>query len=680
MGWLTLLVLLLLALRGVLTLGALVALIYGLGRLRSLAEGMTRWASDLEEYLPRMEQLREFLALEPERAPSPARRPPRPLRRGVRFEDVSFRYPGADGAALAGVTFTLHPQERLALVGENGAGKTTLVRLLLGLYRPTGGTITVDGIDLTELDPVAWRREATAVFQDFMRYPATVAENIAYGDPALLPAAQRAGEQVEERLIAAAAQSGADGFIRGLPAGYATQLGTEFAGAVDLSAGQWQRLALARAYLRDAQIIILDEPTAALDPRAEVAVYRQFRDAAGSRCAIFISHRLGSARLAHRILVLRGGELVEEGTHDALLGRRRRIRADVPVAGELVPRHPGAGGGSVTGGTGRRTHLAALPRALRVLWDASPAATLAVGVLSAGTGLFAVAEVHVVRRLVETAGHVVAGSAPVADALLWGAAVVALVVAAAAADAVQRLASDRHRERALLIIEEGCYRHVQSVPLERLEDAGHYDRLQRARRGMAHRFEATTNFFWWSVRDGVVLVSLLVYLGRVHWILPLVLALGTTPGLLFRTRFYYLNYTLAREQVPDERRRSAINGLLLGRAAAAEIRLFALGDWLIAASQRLWARLRGERLRLGAREARALVAGDGMNAVTYLAAIVAAVLVLPPGVAAIGIYAALFVAIESFQARYAELAQLRVVAVPHPAARARLLRLRGRAA
>ena len=193
------------------------------------------------------------------------------------------------------------------------------MRLLLGLYRPTGGTITVDGIDLRDLDPVAWRREATAVFQDFMRYPATVAENIAYGDPALLPAAQRAGEHVEERLIAAAAQSGADGFIRGLPAGYATRLGTEFAGAVDLSAGQWQRLALARAYLRDAQIIILDEPTAALDPRAEVAVYRQFRDAAGSRCAIFISHRLGSARLAHRILVLRGGRLVEEGTHDALL-------------------------------------------------------------------------------------------------------------------------------------------------------------------------------------------------------------------------------------------------------------------------------------------------------------------------------------------------------------------------
>ena len=519
-GWLTLLVLLLLALRGVLTLGALVALIYGLGRLRSLAAGMTRSASDLEEYLPRMEQLREFLTLEPERAPSPARRPPRPLRRGVRFEDVSFRYPGAAGPALTGVTFTLHPHERLALVGENGAGKTTLVRLLLGLYRPTGGTITVDGIDLTELDPVAWRREATAVFQDFMRYPATVAENIAYGDPALLPAAQRAGEHVEERLIAAAAQSGADGFIRGLPAGYATQLGTEFAGGVDLSAGQWQR-AGPRARLPAGRP---DHHPGRADGGARPArrdgrlppVPRRRRQPL--RDLHLPPAGLGAARASDpRPARRRTGR---GGNARCAAGRRRRIRADVPAAGELVPRHPGAGGGFVTGGTGRRTHLAALPRALGVLWDASPAATLAVGVLSAGTGLFAVAEVHVVRRLVETAGHVVAGSAPVADALLWGAAVVALVVAAAAADAVQRLASDRHRERALLIIEEGCYRHVQSVPLERLEDAGHYDRLQRARRGMAHRFEATTNFFWWSVRDGVVLVSLLVYLARVHWILP----------------------------------------------------------------------------------------------------------------------------------------------------------------
>ena len=453
-GWLTLLVLLLLALRGVLTLGALVALIYGLGRLRSLAAGMTRWASDLEEYLPRMEQLREFLALKPERAPSHARRPPRPLRRGVRFEDVSFRYPGADGAALAGVTFTLHPQERLALVGENGAGKTTLVRLLLGLYRPTGGTITVDGIDLTELDPVAWRREATAVFQDFMRYPATVAENIAYGDPALLPAAQRAGEQVEERLIAAAAQSGADGFIRGLPAGYATQPRHRVrrrrgsVGRTVAAAGPRARLPAGRPDHHPGRADGGARPTRR-GGRLPPVPRRRRQPLRGLHLppAGLGAPRASDPRPARR----RAGR---GGNARRVAGRRRRIRADVPVAGELVPRHPGAGGADVTGGTGRRTHLAALPRALKVLWDASPAATLAVGVLSAGTGLFAVGEVHVVRRLVETAGHVVAGSAPVADALLWGAAVVALVVAAAAADAVQRLASDRHRERALLIIEE----------------------------------------------------------------------------------------------------------------------------------------------------------------------------------------------------------------------------------
>ena len=287
--------------------------------MRSLFESLTSRASELEEFFPRLMHLHEFLALEPERAPPHSHQPPRPLRHGVHFQDVSFSYPGADRPALSGVTFTLHPHDRLALVGENGAGKTTLVRLLLGLYRPTTGTITVDGTDLAELDPVAWRREATAVFQDFMRYPTTVAENIAYGDASLLEAGQLDGEPVPSRLVVAAEQSGADTFIRRLPAGYATQLGKEFAGAVDLSAGQWQRLALARAYLRDAQIIVLDEPTAALDPRAEVEVYRQFRSAAADRCAVFISHRLGSARLADRIIVLRQGQLVEEGSHEVLL-------------------------------------------------------------------------------------------------------------------------------------------------------------------------------------------------------------------------------------------------------------------------------------------------------------------------------------------------------------------------
>ena len=201
-------------------------------------------------------------------------------------------------------------------MGENGAGKTTLVRLLIGLYRPTSGRITVDGIDLADLDPAAWRQEATAVFQDFVRYPTSVVENVAYADVRLLTDGTTA---VDPRIVRAATSSGAADFVDALPHGYATLLGSVFEGAVDLSAGQWQRLAVARAYLREAQIVVLDEPTAALDPRGEVAAYQQFGQAAEGRCAVFISHRLGSARLAERIVVLRDGCIVEEGTHAALL-------------------------------------------------------------------------------------------------------------------------------------------------------------------------------------------------------------------------------------------------------------------------------------------------------------------------------------------------------------------------
>ena len=204
-------------------------------------------------------------------------------------------------------------------MGENGAGKTTLVRLLLGLYRPTQGIITVDGTDLSSIHPDSWRKEATAIFQDFVRYPTTVRENIAYGDSTLLTQDAADADIIHPRIAAAAAQSGADAFIADLPAGYATPLGKEWPGGMELSSGQWQRLALARAYLRDAQIVALDEPTAALDPRAEVEFYRQFVQVAAGRTAILVSHRLGAARLADRIVVLANGRIVEEGDHDALL-------------------------------------------------------------------------------------------------------------------------------------------------------------------------------------------------------------------------------------------------------------------------------------------------------------------------------------------------------------------------
>ena len=312
---------LLLALAGNVSLGSLVALLYGLSRFRDLADNIANALQQLYGDVQYAEYLRDFMALESETAEPSAggQTLRRPLRAGIRFHAVSFTYPGAERPALAGIDLRIRPGERIALVGENGAGKTTLVRLLLGLYRPSQGTITVDGIDLSTVAPDTWRREATAVFQDFVRYPTTVFENIAYGDTALLGQDGHAADPVHPRIATAAGRSGAADFIDDLPARYATPLGKEWQEGVELSLGQWQRLALARAYLRDAQVVALDEPTAALDPRAEVAFYRQFTQVAAGRTAILVSHRLGAARLADRIVVLAQGRIVEEGDHEALL-------------------------------------------------------------------------------------------------------------------------------------------------------------------------------------------------------------------------------------------------------------------------------------------------------------------------------------------------------------------------
>lgn len=336
-----LLFLLVLALRGAVTVGTLVALLYGLARLRENVSTISFATARQVEKGTRLGHLRAFLALPDESRPALPRVAPRPLRDGVRFDAVSFAYPSADRPVLSDIDLSLRPGERIALVGQNGAGKTTLVRLLLGLYAPTGGRITVDGIDLREIDPAEWRRECTAVFQDYVRYLTTVSENVAYGDVALLaadasPGAPHAGARVGERaaglnegvgasvhprVVAAARLSGADAVAAALPGGYATPLGKEFAGGAELSTGQWQRLALARAYVRQAQVVVLDEPTAALDPRGEVELYRQFAATTAGRCAVLISHRLGAARLADRIVVLRDGRVAAEGDHDTLLRR-----------------------------------------------------------------------------------------------------------------------------------------------------------------------------------------------------------------------------------------------------------------------------------------------------------------------------------------------------------------------
>jgi ATP-binding cassette, subfamily B, bacterial len=272
-------------------------------------DGDLRYIGDLLDYLDLPEEPAGSAAVRDQAAD---RNPP-----AVEFDDVCFQYPGAERPALAGVSFTLRPGERVALVGENGAGKSTLARLLLGLYAPTGGRILVDDRPLAQEDLPHWRTRVAAVFQDYVRFAASAGENIGFGDPA---------RQHSQTVIEAAARaSGADAVLAQLPQGADTPLGKEFdPGAHDLSSGQWQRLALARAYLRDAPLVVLDEPTAALDARAEVEVYRQFRDVSHGRSVVLISHRLGSARLADRILVLEHGRVVEQGSHAELVARGGR--------------------------------------------------------------------------------------------------------------------------------------------------------------------------------------------------------------------------------------------------------------------------------------------------------------------------------------------------------------------
>jgi ATP-binding cassette subfamily B protein len=240
-------------------------------------------------------------------------RAPFPLRHGITFDAVSFRYPGAPEPALRGVSLEIRPGERLALVGENGAGKSTLARLLLGLDEPMEGRILVDGVDLREIDPTSWRERAAAVFQSFVRYQLTARENIGLADPASL--------YDDDRIRAAAQRSSAHAVIETLPHGYETPLGKGFEGAHDLSVGQWQKLALARAYMREADLLVLDEPAASLDALAELEVYRQFSEASVGKTVLLISHRLGSARLADRIVVLEAGTVAQTGTHDELIAR-----------------------------------------------------------------------------------------------------------------------------------------------------------------------------------------------------------------------------------------------------------------------------------------------------------------------------------------------------------------------
>jgi ATP-binding cassette, subfamily B, bacterial len=245
--------------------------------------------------------------------------PPESLSRGphaFELRNVSFRYPGRDKWALRHVTLTLGAGEKLGLVGENGAGKSTLVKLLLRLYEPTEGQILYGGVDLRDIDPAELRRRIGAVYQDFVRYQFSAGENIGLGD------VEHLADQA--RVERAAQRGGADAVVATLPQRYQTMLGGWFESGQELSAGQWQKIAISRAFMRDAEVLILDEPTASIDAEAEHELFQRFKSLAADRTAIIISHRFSTVRMADRIAVLHNGAIEELGSHRELLERGGR--------------------------------------------------------------------------------------------------------------------------------------------------------------------------------------------------------------------------------------------------------------------------------------------------------------------------------------------------------------------
>jgi ATP-binding cassette subfamily B protein len=299
-------------LTGAFSIGDLTFLAGSFRRLRNLLEGLLIGFSQTAGQALYLDDLFSFFEIEPEIHSPPNPRPfPSPIRDGFVFENVGFSYPGAERWAVRNLNFTLHAGEVLALVGENGAGKTTLVKLLARLYDPDEGRICLDGHDLREYDLDDLRAHIGVIFQDFVRYHLTAAENIAVGR------IEARGDR--SRIERAAEQSLANEVIEKLPLGYDQIIGKRFRKGTDLSGGEWQKIAIARAYMRDADLLILDEPTASLDARSEFEVFKRFKELSAGKTAVLISHRFSSVRMADRILVLADGTVEAEGTHEELL-------------------------------------------------------------------------------------------------------------------------------------------------------------------------------------------------------------------------------------------------------------------------------------------------------------------------------------------------------------------------
>ncbi|MFP5260564.1 MAG: ABC transporter ATP-binding protein [Blastocatellia bacterium] len=339
------------AVLGGISIGTLTFLAGSFARSRDLIQRLLMGASEIYQQSLYLKDLFDFFEMKPSiTSPTDAPAVPDPIREGFAFEDVGFRYPGSDAWAVRHVNFRLRPGERIAFVGENGAGKTTLTKLLARLYDPTEGRILLDGRDIREYDLTSLRRAIGVIFQDFVRYALRFDENIGVGEiekvrsyldevanqqgngrenkggaesgPAAAGVSAREVDgEIPTPIISAADKSLASSLLPRFAEGYRQMLGRRFEGGVDLSGGEWQKVALARAYMRDAQVLILDEPTAALDARAEYEVFIRFSQLVRGRMAVIISHRFSTVRMADRIIVLKNGVVVEDGPHDDLVTR-----------------------------------------------------------------------------------------------------------------------------------------------------------------------------------------------------------------------------------------------------------------------------------------------------------------------------------------------------------------------
>ncbi len=305
--------------RGEFSIGDLTFLAGSFRRLHQMMEGLLAGFTQVAGQALYLDDIFSFFEIQPEIVSPPNALPvPKPIAQGFVFEDVGFRYPGAERWAVRNLSFTLMAGEVLALVGENGAGKTTLVKLLSRLYDADEGRILLDGHDLREHDLFDLRSNIGVIFQDFVRFHLTAADNIAVGR------IEARGDRA--RIEEAAERSLADEVIAKLPAGYEQVIGKRFRTGVELSGGEWQKIAIARAYMRDAQVLILDEPTAALDARAEYEVFQRFKELSHGKTAVLISHRFSSVRMADRIVVLADGRVEDIGTHEELLARGGRYK------------------------------------------------------------------------------------------------------------------------------------------------------------------------------------------------------------------------------------------------------------------------------------------------------------------------------------------------------------------